>query len=102
MTVEQAASLLQSHLPSAPWLTAVGVGEMRQGLAGARITMKTKRPILQWLEDWKANRPRYHNYSGTEGDRCFGPAEDDVQKTTADAPHPNGVPKKRGKNLRKS
>src|ERR1700694_5873620 len=54
---------------------------LRQGLAGARITMKTKRPIPQWLKDWKANRPQYHNYSGTEGDGCFGPAEDDVSNT---------------------
>lgn len=64
--------------------------------------MKTKRPIPQWLKDWKANRPRYHNYSGTEGDGCFGPAEDDVQNTPAGVPNPNGVPKKRVKTKRKS
>jgi hypothetical protein len=64
--------------------------------------MKTKRPIPQWLKDWIANRPRYDNFSGTEGDGCFGPAEDDVQNTTTDAPHANGAARKNNKNKRKS
>jgi hypothetical protein len=94
-------------VPAAPSGIEVGDAKtsdatLRQGLAGERITMKTKVPIPQWLKDWKANRPRYHNYSGTEGDGCFGPAEGDVQTTAADTPHTNGAAKKRVKSNKKT
>jgi len=54
MTVEQAAKLLQSHLKSSPWVTAVGVGETDGNPAIVLYVKSMKSADVEFLKDgWK-------------------------------------------------